>query len=154
VTDSGGDPQDPFRTDGTPPPAAPPPQAPSPPDPSATPPPARRLTLWLSLLALAALVAAVLAPPVGVVLGIVVVVRAVRMRTVLPGRTRGVVAAAGVVAAVIGLLVSTVAIVIRTEIAEYSRCTQAANTVQAQQNCQDALNASLSSRFGLERPAR
>jgi hypothetical protein len=79
----------------------------------------------------------------------VAVVRAVLARALVPRRTRLVAIAAGVVAVVVGLTITAAALLLREEITEYSRCMQAANTVQAQQNCQDALNSSLSSRLGL-----
>jgi 4-hydroxybenzoate polyprenyltransferase len=118
-------------------------------DGAAAPTSTRRVAVALAVLSVAAVTAAFLAPPLGAVLGVVAVVRAVLARALVPRRTRLVAIAAGVVAVVVGLTITAAALLLREEITEYSRCMQAANTVQAQQNCQDALNSSLSSRLGL-----
>jgi hypothetical protein len=93
--------------------------------------------------------AAFFAPPVGAVLGVVAVVLAVRARHSVPRRTRVLAIGAGSVAVVVGLTITGVGLLFRDEITQYSRCLQAANTVQARQNCQDTLNESLSAKLGL-----
>lgn len=166
MADSAGDPQDPFRTDGSPPPAKRPedrPPAPRSQPPSQQPgqqpgrpterPPAspesRRLALRLGVVTVAAVAAAFVAPPVGAVLGALAIAQAVRSRDLVASRPRLLAVIGGVLALTVGLAITGLALLLREEIAEYSSCMRAANTVQAQQNCQDALNDSLSSRLGL-----
>lgn len=151
MSQPGGEPRDPFRTDGPPPP----PQAPSP-SPSSGPddrepptPQARRRAIRLAVVSIAAVGAAFFAPPVGAVLGVVAIVLAVRSKTVVPSRPRVIAIVSGVIAVLVGVVLSSAALLFRAELVEYDRCRNAANTVQAQQNCQDALNESLASRLGL-----
>jgi hypothetical protein len=89
----------------------------------------------------------VVAPPVGAVLGVVAVVLTVRSSGVLPRRTRLLVVAVGVLAAFVGVVVTGVAFAFRDEVADYSRCIQAANTQQARANCDAALREALTSRL-------
>jgi tRNA C32,U32 (ribose-2'-O)-methylase TrmJ len=107
-----------------------------------------RQAIRLSVIAAAALVLAVVVPPLGAVLGVVVVVLAVRSSRVLPRRTRTLVVAVGVLAAFVGVVVSGVAVVFGEEVADYSGCVQAANTQQARENCDIALREALRSRLG------
>jgi chromate transport protein ChrA len=107
------------------------------------------MAIRLAVLSIAAVGAAFFAPPVGAVLGVVAIVLAVRAKTVVPSRPRVVAIVSGVIAVLIGVVLSSAALLFRTELIEYDRCRNAANTVQAQQNCQDALNESLASRLGL-----
>jgi hypothetical protein len=102
------------------------------------------------MLTVTAAVTSVLAPPVGVVLGLLTVVLAVRARSLRrAGRvTAGVI---GGLAIAVGVAVTVVGLMFRTEITEYSRCLQGANTRLAQQSCQDALDQALRERVGLER---
>jgi hypothetical protein len=106
-----------------------------------------RQAIRLSIIAAAALVCSLVAPPIGVVLGVVVVVLAVRSPGVLPRRTRGLVIAVGVLAALVGVAVTGFAVMFRDEVADYSRCIQAANTQQARANCDVALRDALTSRL-------
>lgn len=154
MSQPGGEPRDPFRTDGRPPATTPPTQPPPPPsgqdgDQTSTDPQARRTAIRLAVVSVAAVASAFFAPPVGVVLGVVAIVVAVRSREVVPSRPRVLAIVSGSIALVVGVTITGAALFFREEITEYSRCLQAANTVQAQQNCQDALNESLSSRLGL-----
>jgi hypothetical protein len=163
VSPAPSDPQDPFRTDVPPsgtgdgsgperPPQRPPSRQATPgaPEPDgSTRRQARAQSIRLGVLAVAAVVTALLAPPVGAVLGLVAVVRAARARGTAPTRTRGTVIAAGVLAIVVGVLATTVAAVFREEISQYSQCLAGANTVQARENCTTALNDALTTRLGL-----
>ncbi len=155
---SGGDPHDPFRTDAPPTPAPEQPGAesggpsspPEPPPGSVEPTPqSRALALRLAIISVAAVAAAFFAWPIGAVLGVVTVVLAVRSKGSVPPRVRAIALAAGSIAIVVGVAVSVVAWVFRTELVDYNQCVQGANTRQAQQNCQDALTDALTSRLGL-----
>lgn len=108
-----------------------------------------RQAIRLSVIAAAALVCSVVAPPVGALLGVVVIVLAARSSRVLPRRTRALIVAVGVLAAFVGVVVSGVAAAFRDEVGDYSRCVEAANTQQARENCDTALRDALSSRLGL-----
>lgn len=152
---SGGDPDDPFRTDAPPLPMVEPGAgAPTPPpDPSPEPveptPQARALGLRLAIVSVAAVASAFFAPPVGALLGVMAVVLALRSKGRVLPRVRTIALVAGSIAIVVGVAISVVGWLFRTEITDYTRCLQGANTRQAEQNCQDALNDSLSSRLGL-----
>lgn len=148
MSQSGGEPRDPFRTDGSPPPSPPSGQPEEPGKPEMTP-EARRTGIRLAVVSVAAVGSAFFAPPVGAVLGVVAIVLAVRTKAMVPSRPRVLALVSGSIAVVIGIVITVAAVVFRAEITEYTRCLQAANTVQAEQNCQDALNESLSSRLGL-----
>lgn len=149
MSQPGGEPRDPLRTDGNPPPGPAPTSPPEGPD---QPPPdsvgARRTAIRLAVVSIAAVGAAFFAPPVGVVLGIVAIVLGLRTKHVVPTRPRVLALVSGSMALVVGVVITSAALVFRAEITQYSRCIQGANTVQAQQNCQDELNESLSSRIG------
>jgi hypothetical protein len=147
VAQGGSEDGDPFRTDGAAP--RPPPSPTGPPDDAPPTPEVRATALRLALVSVAGMAAAFFAPPVGAVLGVVAVVLAVRARHSVPRRTRVLAIGAGSVAVVVGLTITGVGLLFRDEITQYSRCLQAANTVQARQNCQDTLNESLSSKLGL-----
>jgi hypothetical protein len=112
-------------------------------------PQARRTAIRLAVLSVAAVGSAFFAPPVGAVLGVVAIVIAVRSRHLVPPRPRLLAILSGSMAVVVGTTLTGGALLLREEITEYRRCLQAANTVQAEQNCQDALSESLSSRLGL-----
>ncbi|MGA7688920.1 MAG: hypothetical protein WCA29_06785 [Jiangellales bacterium] len=160
---SGGDPHDPFRTDAPSTPAtektndqsggpsggpqAPPPEPP--PDPVEPLPQSRALALRLAIISVAAVAAAFFAWPVGAALGVVTVVLALRSKGTVPPRVRAIALVAGSIAIVVGVAISVVAWVFRTEFLDYNQCVQGANTRQAQQNCQDALTDALTSRLGL-----
>lgn len=136
MVDNGGEPRDPFRVGG---PAGP--GRPGQPD--------RRDTgARLTILAVASLVTAVLLPPVGLVLGIVTVVAAVRSGERAGAAARLTAAAAASAALVISIAVIAVGLLFVTEISRYSRCLQGANTRLAEQACQDELNEALLSRLG------
>jgi hypothetical protein len=100
------------------------------------------------VVSVAALATAVLAPPVGVVLGVLALVLVVRTRASPPGLrvAMGLVAGAAVV---LGVAVSLGAWVLRSELEEYRTCIQGANTRVAQQGCQDALDGALRDRLGV-----
>jgi hypothetical protein len=146
VSERDGEGQDPFRVTapGSPAAVAGPPPPPSPQD--------RARAVRLVILAVAALATAVLAPPVGAVLGVLTLTLAVRSRS-LRTATRVVAGVAGGIAVLVGIFVTASALLLRTEITEYSQCLQGANTRLAQQACQDALNEALEdaleTRFGL-----
>jgi hypothetical protein len=146
VSERDGEGQDPFRVTapGSPTEVAGPPPPPSPQD--------RARAVRLVILAVAALATAVLAPPVGAVLGVLTLTLAVRSRSLRTG-TRLVAGVAGGIAVLAGILVTASALLLRTEITEYSQCLQGANTRLAQQACRDALNEALEdaleTRFGL-----
>lgn len=160
---SGGDPHDPFRTDAPPTsvpeqprdksgdqshgPSAPPPDPP--PDPAEQTPQARALALRLAIISVAAVAAAFFAWPVGAALGVVTVVLALRSKGSVPPRVRTIALVAGSIAIVVGVAITVVAWVFRTELIDYNQCVQGANTRQAEQNCQDALTDALTSRLGL-----
>jgi len=148
VSQPGGEPSDPFRTDGRPPAAMPPPNG-TDGDGARPDPQARRTAIRLAVLSVAAVGSAFFAPPVGALLGVVAIVIAVRSRREVPSRPRLLAILSGSIAVVVGTALTGAALFFREEITEYSRCRQAANTVQAEQNCQDALNESLASRLGL-----
>ncbi len=101
----------------------------------------------LVILAVAAVVTSVLAPPVGALLGLLTLVLALRARSVGPG-LRVTVALVGAGAMLVGVAVSAVAIAFRTEITDYSACLQGANTRLAEQACQQNLNDALGDRLG------
>ena len=156
---SGGDPDDPFRTDApsahmaepgagpsTPPPDPSPHRSPDPDEPT---PQARALGLRLAIVSVAAVASAFFAPPLGAVLGLMAVVLALRSKGRVLPRVRTIALVAGFIAIVVGVAISVVGWLFRTEITDYTRCLQGANTRQAEQNCQDALNDALSSRLGL-----
>lgn len=155
MSQSGGDPHDPFRTDRPPVPAASQQRSPTPSDPQrderrgTAPESSRRMTVRLTVLAIASVATAFLAPPVGAVLGLVTVVQATRARGRVTTQTRLLTIAASVVAVVVGVAATAVGLAFRTEITDFSRCSQAANTQLAQQNCQDSLSDALRSRLGL-----
>ena len=156
---SGGDPDDPFRTDAPPvhmvepgagPPAPPSDRSPDPsPDHVEPTPQARALGLRLAIVSVAAVASAFVAPPLGAVLGVMAIVLALRSKGRVLPRVRAIALVAGSIAVVVGVAISVVGWLCRTEITDYSRCLQGANTRQAEQNCQDALNDALSSRLGL-----
>lgn len=155
VSASGGDPHDPFRTDL---PASPAERRPSSPTPSDQPPNdpkgtapelSRRMAVRLTVQAIASVATAFLAPPVGAALGLVTVVQAARAGGRVATRTRVLTIVASAVAIVVGVAATAVGLAFRTEITDFSQCSQAANTQLAQQNCQDSLNDALRSRLGL-----
>lgn len=154
MTASDGGNQDPFRLPpggGPPPPSAPPQQdGPPPPQPPPVAADTRATRVRLTLLTVTAAVTSVLAPPVGVVLGLLTVVLAVRARS-LPRAGRVTAGVLGGLAVAVGVAVTVVGLLFRTEITEYSRCLQGANTRLAQQACQDALDEALRERVGLAR---
>jgi hypothetical protein len=158
-------PEDPFtvRPDARPhpdehrrrasPPAAPPP-APPPPRPvdvEAVRPLLRRVRN-AGLLTSAAMLLAVIVPPLGAVLGIVGAVKAARLRdevraaglrlslTVLP-------MISGTLAFVVGLTATGLAVAVGDELLELNRCLQAANTRTAEANCQAAFQEALQQRL-------
>ncbi len=102
----------------------------------------------LVIVAVAAVVTSVLAPPVGAVLGLLALVLALRSHAAGPG-LRVTVAVVGAGAMLVGVAVSAVAVAFRAEITEYSACLQGANTRLAEQACQQALNQVLADRLGL-----
>lgn len=108
-----------------------------------------RQAIRLSIVAAAALVCSVVAPPIGAVLGLVVIVLTVRSSAVLPRRTRHLVVAVGVLAAFVGVVVTGIAVAFRAEISDYSQCIQAANTQQARANCDTTLREDLTSRLDM-----
>lgn len=142
--------RDPFRTDASPPPArdggSTPPGTGNSQGPS---PEARRTALRLAAVSVLGVGCAFFLPPLGVVIGVVAIVLAVRGKGVVPPRPRVLGLVSGSVAVVVGIALSGVLLFFSSELVEYVRCDRAANTVQAQQNCQDALNESLASRLGL-----
>lgn len=149
--DPSAEPRDPFRTDGSPPPRPEgPPRSPGGGDDRQPPSPeARRKAIRLAVVSIAAVGGAFFAPPLGAVLGVVAIVLAVRATHVVPARPRVLAIVSGSIAVVVGVVISAAALIFRAELVEYNRCRQAANTVQAEQNCQDALNEALASRLGL-----
>jgi hypothetical protein len=156
VSSTGGDPHEPFRTDGPPAPADQQPTE-SPPAPSSDPPPdpveqtaqVRAVALRLAIVSVAAVAAAFFAPPVGAVLGVVTLVLALRSKGSAPPRIRTIAIVAGTIAVVVGVAITVLFLVFRTEFTDYQQCIQGANTRQAEQNCQDAVTDSLTSRLGL-----
>lgn len=109
----------------------------------------RGLVLRVGLVAAAAVGMAFILPPLGMVLGVVVAVAVVRLGARLPARARVVLIGSGMLASVIGLSITVVTAVFRSELGTYSACMDGANTHLARQNCQDALYASVSDRLGL-----
>jgi hypothetical protein len=107
------------------------------------------MTARMVVVAIAGLAAALVAPPVGAVLGLLALVLVARARAAAPGLRVAMAAVAGL-AVVLGVVVSIGAWVLRTEISEYRACAQGANTLIARQTCQDALDAALRERLGLE----
>lgn len=150
---SGGDPDDPFRTDAPPAltsgqaPGAPNPPPQAPPDPVEPTPQARALALRLAIISVAGVAASFFAPPFGAVLGVVTVVLALRSKGVVLPRVRTIALVAGSMAILVGVALSAVGWLFLDEIVDYRQCTQGANTRQAQQNCQDALTDALRSRL-------
>lgn len=109
----------------------------------------RRQTARLAIVAVAALACAMLAPPVGAAIGVVALVLVVRSKDAVSTRARVLTAVAGLLAVVLGLTITTVAVVFRAEITDYSRCLSAANTVQARDNCEADFADAVGSRLGL-----
>lgn len=154
MASDGGDPRDPFRVGGPVPPGSPPADVPhgqpgGPAGPGRPGQPDRRATgTRLAILAVASLVTAVLFPPVGLALGILTIVAAVRSgeRVGATGRLAAVAAASA--ALVVSVAVIAVGLLFATEIGQYSRCLQGANTRLAQQACQDEFSDAVLSRLG------
>ena len=109
----------------------------------------RAQAIRLSVVAVVAVAAAFVAPPVGGVLGLVVVVRAVRSRGAVPTRIRGLAIAAGALAALVGVVTTSLLLLFRVEVSDYRACLAGANTQQARDNCTAALNDGLTTRLGL-----
>jgi hypothetical protein len=105
------------------------------------------MTLRLVLLAAAAAFTSLLAPPVGVLLGLLCLVAAVRATVVSPG-VRVAAALVGGAALVLGIGVTAVAVAFRTELSTYNTCLQGANTRLAEQACRADLDEVLSQRLG------
>lgn len=162
VSPEPNDPPDPFRTDvpghraGDRPPSegasgqrsprrGPSDDPVSEPDDAAT----RAQAVRLSVVAVVAVAASFVAPPVGGLLGLVAIVRAVRSRGTVPTRIRGLVIAAGTLAAVVGVVATSLLILFRVEVSDYRQCLAGANTQQARDNCTAALNDALTTRLGL-----
>lgn len=109
------------------------------------------------LLGMTSLVLAVLAPPIGAVLGIWTIVTGRRRLPPDPAtgtppprgssQTFGVVA--GAVAAIGGVLLSIAFLVFMDDITEYNECRAGANTRVAQDACQSAFEDAILGRFGL-----
>lgn len=134
---------DPFAVG--PPPARPP----APPGPPEPPTPAERASsARMVIVGVAALGTAVLAPPVGAVLGVLTLVLAARAGRASTG-LRAVMVLVGGAAVVVGTAATVGALLLRTEITQYRDCVQGANTRVAQQSCQDALDAALRERVGI-----
>ena len=115
---------------------------------------ARVQAIRLSVVALVAVVASFVAPPVGALLGVVAIVRAVRSRGTASARTRGLVIAAGTLAALVGVVATSMLLVFRVEVSDYRQCLAGANTQQARDNCTSALNDAVTTRLGLTSTAR
>jgi hypothetical protein len=109
----------------------------------------RAQAIRLAVVAVVAVAASFVAPPVGGVLGLVAIVRAVRSRGTVPTRVRGLAIAAGALAAVVGVVATTLLLLFRVEVGDYRECLAGANTQQARDNCTAALNYALTSRLGL-----
>lgn len=152
VAKDGGDPHDPFRVDGGAGPPAVGGQPPSGQPPSGGPSraqPGRRPTgTRLAILAVACLLTAVLAPPVGVVLAIVTIVLAARSGDRAGSATRLLTVAAASAGLVVGIAATALGLLLADEVSEYSRCLSGANTRLARQACQDELTEALVSRLG------
>lgn len=103
-------------------------------------PAASRQARLVGLLAVLAVVTAVALPPVGVVLGAVTLVSAVRQRTgarFLRMPARGASMAGGLIALVVGGVLSVVSVVFGDELGRHGECLAGANTRVAEQNCHD-----------------
>lgn len=110
---------------------------------------ARAQAIRLSVMAVVAVAASFVAPPVGGALGLVAIVRAARSRGTVPTRIRGMVIAAGTLAAFVGVVATSLLLVFRVEVSDYRECRAGANTQQALDNCTTALNDAITSRLGL-----
>lgn len=113
----------------------------------------RRRALSLSVMAGLALVSAVFLPPVGLLLGIVTVVQAVRFggdarRIELNPAVRGVQFGGGITAIVVGLVLSIGMAVLWDELTTYQSCQAGAQTHVALERCQNELMDDLEDRFG------
>lgn len=109
-----------------------------------------RRTVLLSALAI---LAAVFLAPVGVLLGVLVVVRAVMLRAELRRARIGSAAvvipvAGGIAAIIIGLTISILAIVFGEQILDYRDCMSGANTKIAQDRCYSDFRDAVDERLG------
>lgn len=110
----------------------------------------RALTARMVAVGVAALVASVLAPPLGALLGVLTLVQVARADRA-SGGLRALMGVVGGAAVVVGVAASIGAWLLRAEITSYRDCVQGANTRVAQQTCQDALDLALRERLGLAR---
>jgi len=131
---------DPFAVG---PPPAGPPAAPEPATPAE-----RASSARMVIVGIAALGTAVLAPPVGAVLGVLTLVLTARAGRASTG-LRALMVLVGGAAVLVGTAATVGALLLRTEITEYRDCVQGANTRLAQQGCQDALDDALRERVGI-----
>jgi len=142
-------------------------------DPTPTTPAAARTGRVLAAFGVVALVLVFVLPPLGLALGVIVLVRAIRLmratapapqelrtpdglpvtvRMPQPGRAAAVLAlVTGVAATVLGALVLVLLVTFWTELRDYTECHDAANTTQGEQHCRDQLQDAIFDRFGLTR---
>lgn len=125
---------------------------------------------WLVVLGVTAVVSVFVLPPVGLVLGVLTLVYAIRamratrpepqqlltpeglpvtVSVARPGRSNAVFSLVlGITATVLGALVMIALLTFWTEISDYVECEQGTNTTQGEQKCRDALEQAIKDRLG------
>ena len=124
----------------------------------------------LVVLGIASLVLVFILPPVAAVGGVLTIVFAVRrmnatrpqpqelltpdgapvtVNVAQPGRPSAVVALVlGIAAAVLGILVTVMLVVLWPEVSDYNECRDSTVTTQGEQKCRDTLEDAIKNRFG------
>jgi hypothetical protein len=113
---------------------------------------ALRKARWTVLLGMVAIFAGIFVAPVGIVLGGLVIVRALMLRPELArarigGAPVAISISSGVFAVVVGLLISTVGLLFADELLQFRECLSGANTEIAKDACYTQLEDALTGRL-------